>query len=84
MSWADLPLYVLLVIALHVALAAASAMAPVPEDLLGPGGRQWLETVLRASVEGLATGLTAAVAVVAAAAGVEVRAQRRAMGNGAA
>lgn len=76
MSWNDLPLYVFLILVLHVALAGAGAMLPVPDDLLGPGGRAWLEGVLRAMLEGLATGITASVAVVAAVAGIEIRRQR--------
>lgn len=71
-------LYLALVVLVQVAVAVAQAMVPVPEDILGPGAHPYWEGVLRAALEGVSTGVLAAVSVVAAAAGIEVRAARRA------
>jgi hypothetical protein len=72
-----LGLYLLLVLGVQVAVAVAQAMTPVPDDLLGAAARPYWEGVLRAALEGLSSGMLAAVSVVAAAAGIEVRAARR-------
>jgi hypothetical protein len=60
------------VVALHVALGVATVLASPPEDVL-----RWND-IARAALAGLGTGITSAVALVAAALGIEVRAARQA------
>lgn len=68
-------LFAITVVALHVALGVASVLASPPEDVLH--ATAWWDEVARAALAGLGTGITSAVALVAAALGIEVRAARQ-------
>jgi ABC-type Fe3+ transport system permease subunit len=67
-------LFAFTVVALHVALGVASVIASPPEDVLH--ATDWWDDVARAALAGLGTGITSAVALVAAALGIEVRVAR--------
>ena len=71
----NIGLMVLLILVVHVAISTGTILSDPPADVFS--NRDWWESVARAALAGLGTGITSAVALVAAVLGIEVRASRQ-------